>query len=60
MQSNSNPGQFVMSNSNGFVGSLPKFASMEERIDIIVTAGKRQCIVGLIEIFRPANLDLLY
>jgi hypothetical protein len=50
-----------MSYSNGFAGSSPKFALMEDafHVIVIVTAGKRRTTVGLIGIFRPANLDSL-
>jgi hypothetical protein len=59
MQANPNPGQFLMSYSNGFAGSLPKFASNDSS-GPIVTDGKRRTTVGLIRIFRPAKLlDLL-
>jgi hypothetical protein len=55
MHANSNPGQFWMSYSNGFDGSLPKFASIVDTFGHIVTAGKRRSTVGLIGTFRPAN-----
>jgi hypothetical protein len=40
MQANSNPGQFLMSYSNGFAESSPKLASKENASGVIVTAGK--------------------
>jgi hypothetical protein len=61
MQSNSNPGQLLMLYSNGFARSSPKFASIDDKTvsGIIVTVGKSRSTVGLIGIFRAANLDLL-
>jgi hypothetical protein len=58
-QANSNPGQVLMSYSKGLAGSSPKLASQEDLFQS-KTAGKRRFTVGLIGIFRPANLlDLL-
>jgi hypothetical protein len=51
MQANPNPGQLLMSYSNGFAGSSPKLASIEDTRNIIVTAGNKRCTVGLIGIF---------
>jgi hypothetical protein len=58
MNANSNPGQFLMSYSNGFAGSSPKLASKKDSFQIL-TAGKRRSTVGPIGNFRPVNLDLL-
>jgi hypothetical protein len=57
IKANSNPGQLWMSYSKGFSGSSPNFVS-KESFHIIVIAGKRLMTVGLIGIFRPANLDI--
>jgi hypothetical protein len=59
MHANFNPGQFLISYLNGFpTGSSPKFASIDDAVQSIKTAGKRRSTVGLIGSFRSANLDL--
>jgi hypothetical protein len=58
MHANSNPGQFLMLYAKGFAGSSPKFVIKEDSPQA-ETAGKRRSTVGLIGIFRPANLDSL-
>jgi hypothetical protein len=56
MHPNSNPGQFLMSYSNGFAGSSPKFASIEDTSNMRIVGNRRET-EGLIGISLPRIND---